>query len=164
MASIATASSKLRLGFGCALAALTLALAACGSKNESSSAPADPLAGLTVHVYTVRGEIIALPDAAQDLQVRHEAIAEFKNPDGSLGMNTMIMPFWPPQGIPKDDPRIAARIAGLSLDGLAASDKVELTFDVLWDADNKLVGYYATSVTPLPVDTALDFSPLEPAP
>ena len=164
MASTATASSKLRLGFGCALAALTLTLAACGSKNQPSTTPADPLAGLTVHVYTVRGEIISLPDAAQDLQVRHEAIAEFKNPDGSLGMNTMIMPFWPPQGIPTDDPRIAARIAGLSLDGLAASDKIELTFDVLWDADNKLVGYYATSVTPLAADTALDFSPLEPAP
>ena len=164
MVSTSKKSSKLRLGFGCALGALTLSLAACGSKESAPKAITDPLAGLTVHVYTVRGEIISLPDAAQDLQVRHEAIPEFKNPDGSLGMNTMIMPFWPPQGIPKDDPRIAGRIAGLSLDGLAPSEKVELTFDVLWDADNSLVGYYATSVTPLPAGTVLDFSPLEPAP
>lgn len=155
------------LGYLCALA---VTLGGCGSKEEAApggsapSAKTDPLAGLTVHTYTVRGEIVSLPDAINDLQVRHEAIPEFKNPDGSMGMNTMIMPFWPPQGLSRDDARIAGRIASFSVEGRVPGEKVEVVFDVLWNADGTILGYYATSVTPLAPDTVLDFSPLESAP
>ncbi len=149
----------------CALICATLAIVACGSHDASATtrktSQSDPLAGLTVNAYTVRGEVVSLPDAVQDLQIRHEAIPEFQNPGGSMGMNTMTMPFWPPQGIAKDDPRIAARIEGFSLEGIAVDQKVEFAFDVLFDAEHKLVGYYATSIHPLPAETVLDFSPLK---
>jgi hypothetical protein len=140
-------------------------LGACGSRESDASKPAtDPLAGLTLHSYTVRGEVVSLPTDTTDLQVHHEAIPEFKNPDGSLGMDTMIMPFWPPQGLSKDDPRIAARIAKFSLDGVEVGEPVELTFEVVWDADGKILGFYAASIAPLPPGTVLDYSALEPDP
>jgi hypothetical protein len=152
--------------FRCALVSVVCAAGGgCGSKDAKAPAPAaDPLAGLTVHAYVVRGEVATLPDAVQDFQVRHEAIPEFKNPDGSLGMDTMVMPFWPPQGLPKDDARIAARVAGFSLDGIAVGQPVEVAFDVLWNADGTILGYYATRVTSLPAGTPMDFTPLPKAP
>jgi len=157
-----TRSIRSRLGIAGAVAVCALGFACDSRKPEkSSTSAADPLAGMTVHSYTVRGEVVSLPSDTTDLQVHHEAIPEFKNPDGSLGMDTMIMPFWPPQGLSMNDPRITKRIEGFKIDGIAVGQVVELTFDVLWDSDNKIAGFYATSIVPLPAGTALDFSPLK---
>ena len=160
-------NSLVRNRFGIAVAVVACAaLGGCGSRESKpeSKPQADPLVGLTLHSYTVRGEVVSLPSDTTDLQIHHEAIPEFKNPDGSLGMDTMVMPFWPPQGLSKDDPRIAARIAKFSLDGIAVGEPVEVTFEVVLDGEGKILGFYAATVTELPPETALDFSALEAAP
>jgi hypothetical protein len=73
----------------------------------------------------------------------------------------MAMPFWPPQGVGEDDPRVALRVGGFSLDGIEVGDKVRVTFEVLVkDAGDGFDGWYATIVEELPADTRLDFTPL----
>ncbi|MDX2115667.1 MAG: copper-binding protein [Planctomycetota bacterium] len=101
-------------------------------------------------VYVVRAVVVSLPDAANpasEFQARHEAIPNFVGQDGELGMDTMVMPF------PLAD--------GLDLSAFQTGDKVELTFEVDFDAAaQRLLGYRATAVKPLPAETELDFTPL----
>lgn len=105
--------------------------------------------------YTVRGEITQLPTPGAPLvefSVRHEAMPHFRGQGGELGMDTMNMPFPLKEGV--------------SLEGFAVGDKVELAFEVDFDAaTDALLGYRATGLTKLPAETVLDFTPLpKPAP
>lgn len=126
---------------GCAL------LAGCKDQESPETSGADQ--GEVVR-YTVRGQIAQLPEASDpkaEFRVRHEAIPEYKRTDGTLGMNTMTMPF------PLGD--------GVSLDGMQVGDIVELTFEVEYDPGFiKLRRYYTIKIEELPAETELDFSPL----
>lgn len=103
-----------------------------------------------VHSYTVRGQVVTVPvagDPRTEFSARHEAIPEFKGPGGELGMNTMVMPF------PLKD--------GVSLDGIEVGDKVEITFEVIYDtAKQTPVDWDAVGVKELPAETELNFSEL----
>jgi Cu/Ag efflux protein CusF len=94
--------------------------------------------------YTVRGEIKSLPQPGGDaiLYVHHEAIPTFVTREGQQrGMMSMSMPF----GVP----------AGVSLEGLAPGDKVEMTFAVHWDQNPST---QITALRELPADTQLTLS------
>ena len=93
-----------------------LLLAACG--EPSADRPPD--------VYTVRGVVRQLPSAlANELHVRHEAIADFRDADGEVvGMESMTMPF------PLADAALTA--------GVEPGDKVEMVFEVRWDGGHPL--------------------------
>ncbi len=139
--------------------ALILALAALPCCAERRDDPEADAPEREVHVYTVRGEVNALPSPTSDLRVRHEAIPEFIGPSGTVeGMGPMIMAFWPPQGLSLEQ----ARVDDLDVSGIEVGDKVTLVFEVIHDPETKAIkGYYATSIETLPDDTVLDFSPLE---
>lgn len=101
-----------------------LSLASC----ERASPPAPPQPAATIpaappKIYTVNGRIEQLPDPAVKgsmLQVHHDDIPDFVSREGKVvGMNSMTMPFPPAPGV--------------SLEGLAVGDEVELTFEVRWD-------------------------------
>lgn len=126
----------------CIIAA-AIATAAC-KKQQPAAKPTTE-----IHTYTTRGQVAQLPvagDDRTDFMVRHEAIPEFRGPQGERGMDTMVMPF------PiRDEPAI-------SLDGLAPGDKVQITFDVVFDlVKDQPVDWYAVKVEKLAADTALDF-------
>jgi hypothetical protein len=94
-------------------------------------------------VYTVRGRVMMLPEPGKpmsDLQIHHEAIDTFVNPNGTVGMPAMIMPFPVSKGV--------------RLDGLAVGDPVEFTFAV-WTKPGQR-GYEVTGIRKLPAETALD--------
>ncbi len=122
-----------------AMIALLLA-ATCLSAPACSKEPADPV----VHTYTVRGEIVSLPDPANpasELRIHHEAIEDFKNNKGeSDPMHAMTMTFPPAEDV--------------SLDDLAVGDKVQFVFRVQW-APSYEMG--ATAIKKLPADTELIF-------
>lgn len=131
-----------------ALAVVTVLLGAgAGCKERGAPSGKSPV---RLDVYVVRGQIVQLPDpgdARREFQVRHEPIPHFRGQGGELGMDTMTMPF--PLG------------PGLALDGLSPGDVVELKFEVEFDpAADRLLGYRATSVTKLPAETPLDFTPM----
>ncbi len=117
-------------------------LSACAEKPQAPGAPV-----YAKHTYTVRAQVVALPDPANpaaEFQVHHEPIPHFNAGGGNLGMNAMIMPF--------------PVAEGLSLSALRAGQKITLTFEVDFDeARDSIVTYRATKVEPLPDDTALDF-------
>jgi Cu/Ag efflux protein CusF len=118
-----------------ALAALALSASAC---NKGAEAPAA--------TYTVQGELKSLPQPDGDavLYVHHEAIPEFVNRQGQkTGMASMSMPFGVPEGV--------------SLEGLAPGDKVELTFAVHWDQNPAT---QVAAIRKLPADTQLELSGL----
>ena len=122
---------------------LAAALPACEQDTKAKFGP--PSA-----TYTVRGVVESLPDAiaGSELEVRHEAIPNFVDETGAVtGMPSMIMPF--------------PLAKGLSLDGIAKGDKIELTFAVWWKPRNH---YEATKIVELPADTALTFPAARPAP
>lgn len=127
--------------FGCAM------LTGCKKQESPTTSTADQG---EVARYTVRGQVAQIPAANNpqaEFRVRHEAIPEFKRADGTLGMNTMTMPF--PLG------------EGVSIDGLEVGDIVKLTFEVEYDPGfTKLRRYYTVKIEELPADTQLDFSPL----
>lgn len=129
-----------------AAGAVALSAAPLGCARRESAAAQ----GIEKHIYTVRGEIVALPDPGNptsELQVRHEAIPHFRGGGAELGMNTMIMPF--------------PLAEGLSLEGLSEGQPVTLTFEVDFDVErDTLTGYRATKIEPLPEDTVLDWTPL----
>ena len=111
--------------FAGAILACVAACSLCSCEKPapppSSAGPASP-APLPVQTYTVKGKVAQLPDPAVKgsmFQVAHEDIPTFVRKDGTLGMNAMTMPFPP--------------AAGLSLQGLAVGDEIELTFEVRWD-------------------------------
>lgn len=129
----------------------------CGKSEPASTPTQQP--DVTIHTYTVRGVVESLPGETTDLTVHHEAIPDFVRQDGTLGMDTMTMAFWPPAGIPLDQ----ARVKNLDLSGIKVGDKVSMTFEVVQDAaTGAMKGYYATKVVKLPADTELDFSHLPP--
>lgn len=128
-----------------ALAASLPGLSGCARRQPPSNEPT-----IEKHVYTVRGQVIALPSAdapAAEFQVRHEAIPHFRASATELGMDTMAMPF--------------PLAEGLSLVGVKVGDKVTVTFEVDFDSDaGRPAGYRATKVEPLPPETELDWTPL----
>lgn len=95
--------------------------------------------------YTVRGEVVSLPTANDDLMVRHEAIPEYRSTRG-MGMDVMVMPF--PLG------------AGISLDGVEPGDKLSITFSVDYEEGWSPISYRVIGFEELPSDTELDFTPL----
>lgn len=148
--SISKPRRKHRLIRNSAMIAAALALVVLGSCKKKLADPPEnaPPANTQVFEYTVRGIVAQLPGPMNEFAVRHEAIPEFRNPNGSLGMNTMQMEF------PLGDNIILA-------EDITPGDPVEMTFVVEYgDAPR----YYAAVVTKLPEDTVLDFSPLEHTP
>lgn len=144
-------------------AALALALAAlpfvagCGGASEDAADEQPDQSARDIDRYQTRGVVVQLPSETNDLQIRHEAVPEFRGPGGELGMNVMTMPFWPPQGV-EPDPE---RVADFSLEGVEPGDKVLVTWEVVYDTDAmRPLGFYATAIEELPADTELDFTPL----
>jgi Cu/Ag efflux protein CusF len=118
------------------LAMLALGALAQGACKQEPDAPAAQ--------YTVRGEIKSLPQPGGDavLYVHHEAIPTFVTREGQpRGMPSMSMPFGVTDGV--------------SLEGLAAGDKVEMTFAVHWDQNPAT---RVTALRELPADTQLTLS------
>lgn len=134
-----------------AAACLLAALVASGCRPEGSAeAPEAEPAAEPDQTYTVRGEVLAVPEARAErqLRVRHEAIPDFVGFDGEVvGMASMAMPFPLEQGV--------------SLDGVEAGDAVELTFEVRWDGSPPL---RIVALRPLPPGTELDFETAVPLP
>ena len=96
------------------------------------------------HIYTVRGQVVAVPDPARPkstLQIRHEPIPEYVNNKGEkVGMGSMTMRF---PGAP-----------GLDLSGIAPGDAVEFTWEVRWASPPFA---RVSKVTKLPPGTTLNF-------
>ena len=119
------------------LSVLLVALVLSGCDHASSTTPPDA-------VYTVRGQVEQVPAKDQPLAefvVKHEPIDTFKNPNGTLGMDTMSMPFPP--------------APGLDVSRFAAGDIVEMDLAV-WTTPGQR-GYELRRVVKLPADTALRF-------
>lgn len=135
---------------------LSVSLCLCGVVLPGCAKKAAPKPTVTTVVYTVRGEVARLPvpnDPASEFMVRHEEIPDFRAslPAGPLGMKPMIMPF--------------ALGPGVTTDGLRIGDKITLEFSVDYAIeDGRLKDSRAIAITPLPPDTALDFTPRAPAP
>lgn len=108
--------------------------------QQTDRHPAQP------HVYTVRGRIQQLPDPelpASDFVVQHEEITGFKDAAGdAVGMEAMAMPF----------PTLAE---GVTLDGFAVGDVIEMVFVVTYDGTAPR--YPVVRIAPLPADTELNF-------
>ncbi len=117
------------------VAALLLGISGC-EQEDPVQVPED------LNTYVVRGEIAVMPQGRTEFKVYHEAIPEFVRVDGTRGMNAMMMPFPPAEG--------------LSLDGFAVGDVVELTFVSWW---KPTAGMELTAIRKLPADTVLDFGP-----
>lgn len=101
--------------------------------------------------YTVRGRVEQVPEPSRPLSefvVKHEPIDEFVNPDGSRGMDTMLMPF--------------PLAKGVSLAGLSPGDAVEIEF-VVWTKPGSR-GYEVRRIRKLPDGTALRFGKARPLP
>ena len=128
--------------------AIAAVLPMSGCKRQESAAAPQPQ--VRKDLYTVRGIVTELPSPDAPLaefKVRHEAMPHFRAEGGKLGMDTMIMPF--------------PLATGLSLDGLKVGDQIMLSFEVDFDPEtDRLLGYRATGVQPLPSGTILDFTPL----
>lgn len=120
------------------------------ASNNASTAPTPASPSTTpstsAKTYTIRGRIEQLPDPAVKgsmLQIHHERIKDWVNSKGDVkGMNSMIMPFPPVQGV--------------SLDGLAIGDLVE--FKAEFDY-SRLPPQRTLSITKLPSDTTLNIQP-----
>jgi hypothetical protein len=99
--------------------------------------------------YTLRAQVAQAPDPANPaagLYLYHEAIDDWVSRDGKVeGMDPMTMPF--------------PVAPGVSLTGLAAGDKVEVTLHADWSADTAI---RITSLRELPADTRLDFRAARP--
>jgi hypothetical protein len=126
---------------GAAAAAMLIALLLAGA-CESKPAPPPP-----DQVYTVRGRITGLPQKDKplsELTIHHEPIPGFVRQDGTLGMDSMDMPFTPAPGV--------------SLSGLSVGSVVEFTFEVRWKARpfSQL-----TKIRALPRDTVLNLGKVD---
>jgi Cu/Ag efflux protein CusF len=111
-------------------------IAPCCSRNET---PATATPSAPEAVYTVRGRIVSLPDVSKpgsSLQIQHEPIDNFVRQDGKLGMDSMTMPF--------------PLAKGVSVDGFAAGDVVEVTFEVRWKSQPR---FQTTKILKLPAGT-----------
>ncbi len=131
-----------------ASAVFAAALVGCGEREGDETPPADTSSERTpTETYEVRGQVVSLPSALGDLQIRHEQIPEFidfegQNPvgdDGVRGMRAMTMPFpVPDEGL---------------LEGVSAGDKVLFTLAV----DRASRSYWISRLEPLPEGAELDF-------
>lgn len=114
-----------------------------GESEPEAPAPTEP------ETYTVRGEIVDLPDPEDPTSgffVYHEAIDEFRGIDGEVtGMSSMTMPF------PVAD--------DVDLEGLGRGDRVEFDLYVDWEGDPATL---VTRVEKLPDDTILEFRGAQP--
>lgn len=130
------------------LVAAIVALSSCAKQPESDESEAAN--AVETVSYTVRGIIAQMPDPqnpASMFTVRHESMPHYRRQNGELGMSSMTMPFPPAEG--------------LSLDGWAAGDHVELSFEVDYDAQGgSILAFRATALVALPDGVQLDFSPL----
>jgi hypothetical protein len=135
----------LTLVFG-VMASVAIAFASTGCRKGERAEKADK----PDHVYTIRGQVVELPDPKRpttEFVIKHEAIDDFADSNGMIvGMGTMEMPFPPAKGV--------------SLDGIAVGDIVQLQFGV-WYKPSR---WHALSVKKLPPDTRLDFRPARPQP
>lgn len=126
-------------------------LTACSSEAESNAVDESQIRDEFAQTvwetveYTVRGSVVSLPTADDDLMVRHEAIPEFRSGE-NMGMDVMVMPF--PLG------------EGVSLDGVAPGDKLSIRFSVDYEEGWSPIGYRVVAYEKLPADTELDFTPL----
>lgn len=111
--------------------------------------PEEPTPPPEPETYTVRGEIVDLPDPEDPTSgffVYHEAIDTFRGMDGKVvGMSSMTMPF----AVDED----------LDLEGLQRGDKVEFDLHVDWEGDPATL---VTRVEKLPPDTTLEFRGAQP--
>lgn len=125
---------------------IALAAVACSPAAEEAEPLPEP-----DQVYTVRGEVMGLPQGPgelRQLRVRHESVPDFVDSEGEVvGMASMTMPFPVAEDVDVDD--------------LEAGDKVEMTFEVRWEDGRPL---RVVGVEELPRDTALDFESQEPMP
>ena len=123
--------------------------AGCGEDaNAPSAEPATPSDG----TYTVRAEVVGLPDPAREadrqLRIHHEAVPDFVGFEGEVvGMASMTMPF--------------PVAPGVDLEGVAEGDPVEVTFEVRWEGSPPL---RIVDLRELPAGTELDFETEEPLP
>jgi hypothetical protein len=128
--------------------ALAGALAVMGALLLADCGPAKRLE--KGHTYTVRGQVVELPDPASPgsgLYLQHEAVDNYVDRDGKVvGMDPMAMPF--------------PVAAGVSLQGIAPADIVEFDLHVDWDAEDLPVTI--TRVRKLPPGTKLVFRAAEP--
>lgn len=140
-----------RFALATLLCAGSAALSACSSEAEENAVDESQIRDEfaqdvweTVE-YTVRGQVASLPAGDDPLQVRHEAIPEFRNGE-KMGMNVMTMPF--PLG------------EGVSLEGVQPGDKLSITFSVDYQEGWSPINYRVVSYEKLPAETELDFTPL----
>lgn len=99
------------------------------------------------HVYTVRARVTQLPDGSPSggFYARHERIPDYVSVNGSIGMDTMVMPF--------------TILDDSVLEGIAVGDVVEITYG---ESFRPTVKQGVISVTKLPADTALSFEEVSP--
>lgn len=125
---------------------LALGAGACSPAPEEAEPASEP-----DQVYSVRGEVMGLPQGPGELRqirVRHESVPDFVDSGGEVvGMASMTMPFPVAESVDVDD--------------LEAGDKIEMTFEVRWNEGSPL---RVVEVEELPADTALDFETQEPMP
>ncbi len=131
-------------------------LAACDGSPAKPAATATPSKtaapdkGPPSATYTVRGKVVDVPTPGRpqsDFQLRHEAIDTFADGSGKVvGMGSMTMAF--------------PRAPGVSLDGIAVGDIVEITFPVWWGKSGP--DYHVTKIVKLPADTPLEFRAARP--
>jgi hypothetical protein len=126
---------------------VTLALLSPGCRCAALRDAAVPGAGGS-HTYTVRAEILRLPDRDRpgaEVVVRHEAIDDFVDEWGTVvGMDAMEMSF--PAG------------PGLVPEGFGVGERVSLRFTVDYSAPSLTV----ERLERLPPGTALRFEPAHP--
>jgi len=122
-----------------------LALGAC-------SPPPPPAPAGPDQSYSVRGEIVRLPDPADpqhEIWIRHEAIPDFTSDEGQVvGMEAMTMPF--------------ALAEGIDLSSYEIGEKIRFQLEVRW-AD-KAQPAKVVAVEKLPAATELLFAPRESEP
>jgi hypothetical protein len=115
-----------------------LAAGGCTSSAPPEGAPASP----SSRRYTVRAEVVRLPESGaplRELVLRHEAIPDFVGQEGRVvGMEAMVMPLEVARTLP--------------LDGVRAGDKVEIVLEVDWARPS----YRVVQLRPLPSSTVLD--------
>jgi hypothetical protein len=144
----------------CSTAAVAVAVGlvfGCSKSEPAVPQPDTPAAqapddGLLRHSYTVRGLVVVVPSAGRpmdDLEIRHEAIPDYKTRDGTVfvnskgvtGMGSMTMGFPVAEGV--------------SLEGIDPGDKIEFVLVTTWG--ETYPDYAVTEIRELPADTELNF-------
>jgi Cu/Ag efflux protein CusF len=142
-------AGRVRRRYGAALLALALLAPAPACRDGGGGARDEKSSG--VRRYTVRGEVVRLPEAsstgARQVGLRHEAIDDFVNQAGkTVGMGSMVMSF--------------DAAPGVSLEDVRVGDKVEIQLAVGWSPPALRI----EQLRKLPADTALEFREARPKP